>query len=884
MKRKIFLLFIGIILISTASASFETGSPAYSLDSSYGIGGSIKGWVNLSFDDELTTSLFEDSFGNSIGLLELLDLNGVDVSCNVPYCESDYAATNASTTKSFNAGEETQLVGLKFTKDFTEITSISFDVESNAGSSCFNQLKIDFLNDYQVDSGNTKLSSSDCSGSQDYGCFDSGEELSEAPLDSVTPYCQKVELSESPGFEVGAWVKKTGVGEDNLTMKIYNIAGGDLEKSCVLPSASDAGEEVFCDIEYFVSPEGEYYLCIAPEVGGVYSIRGYSIVGSGCADHSVPGAGFNANAAYQISAKGKKFDAVGKLTISNVLPNSDTLSQMAENYITETYGGFDCAADGCVVPLALISGTSQNLNLENLSIKYKQAGDFVLEDNSFYSLEETPAKITSGFKRIGLDAGNFFISSNKEDYTLELDGTEIFSENISIGTAPIIGSINPTTTASAFPTTFTIGVSSGSNISKYNWEFGDGKKETTKVNYATHTYSATGSYDLKLTITDFNNNSASRNFNITVGSPEEVIETLIAKKKSNIESLKTNLGTLEKFYQDSLNSLLDVDDNDEKLKELEILFESADSEDEYNEILTDLLVIEVPKSIGTLVSADDVRFYPSKENIDLDILTDIGGGDYDFSDEEDYKDAVIFWNQEELETKITFEELSAQYDDYEEPLLRIFKIDVNDEGGISDDPYLIIEKMDDLKFKENYLEEEISGYVYIDLSDDEEIVFSTTEEVSFADVPLFISPDISKLSLSEEGGAVKRFISKKWLLYILILFLILIVGFAVYIILQEWYKRKYENHLFKDRNHLYNIMVFIDNSRKKGLTDKEIEGKLKKAGWSSEQVTYALRKHSGKRTGMFEIPVGRILNKFGKGDSMPTQYSQKTGKFYKPNL
>ncbi len=38
------------------------------------------------------------------------------------------------------------------------------------------------------------------------------------------------------------------------------------------------------------------------------------------------------------------------------------------------------------------------------------------------------------------------------------------------------------------------------------------------------------------------------------------------------------------------------------------------------------------------------------------------------------------------------------------------------------------------------------------------------------------------------------------------------------------------------------------------LSEADIEaGKLKKSGWNSEQVTYALRKYAGKRTGMPEI-------------------------------
>ena len=90
------------------------------------------------------------------------------------------------------------------------------------------------------------------------------------------------------------------------------------------------------------------------------------------------------------------------------------------------------------------------------------------------------------------------------------------------------------------------------------------------------------------------------------------------------------------------------------------------------------------------------------------------------------------------------------------------------------------------------------------------------------------------------------------------------MGFIVYLILQEWYKNKYENYLFKNRNNLYNLITYIENTKNKGLKSKEIMEKLKKAGWNSEQRTYAIKKHSGKRTGMFEISPKKILDKFGR--------------------
>ena len=66
------------------------------------------------------------------------------------------------------------------------------------------------------------------------------------------------------------------------------------------------------------------------------------------------------------------------------------------------------------------------------------------------------------------------------------------------------------------------------------------------------------------------------------------------------------------------------------------------------------------------------------------------------------------------------------------------------------------------------------------------------------------------------------------------------------------------------------MVSYIESANKRGLKDKEIKIKLKKAGWSSEQVSYVMKKYVGKRTGMFEIPVDKVLN-FFKRKKSPTR-------------
>jgi hypothetical protein len=46
------------------------------------------------------------------------------------------------------------------------------------------------------------------------------------------------------------------------------------------------------------------------------------------------------------------------------------------------------------------------------------------------------------------------------------------------------------------------------------------------------------------------------------------------------------------------------------------------------------------------------------------------------------------------------------------------------------------------------------------------------------------------------------------------------------------------------------------------MNDAHIIKNLKKVNWSSEQIDYVMKKHLGKRTGMIEIPIDKLVKKF----------------------
>ena len=891
MKRGLYFLFIELIFVliifgNEVSASFEVGNLSHAIDKQYGPGDYVRGWLNISLNDEPTTSAFEDCFGNSINLIELLRANkNIEYSCNTADCGSDYSASNAEETKTFNLRDgETKTIGFKFTEDITDISSVNFVVESDAGQSCSNQLEIDFLDDGLIDIGNNKSLEISCIKS--HGCFDNAEDQGYGVISTV-PFCQKIHFTASPGFILNAWLKEKIPGQAKLTIGLYDVkTGNSIEGAyCELPKPKNNWEEVSCDIDYLVLEPKDYYVCVYSDGGsGEYLVSGYATQ-NGCGFHGFPPQ--EENSANNISVEGKMFNAVGTLEVSNSLGQGNTLGQLVKNYIIKKYRSLDCS-DNCVVPIKFISRKNQKITIKDLIIKYN-VGSYIKEEKKFYELTEIPSKVNSGFERIYLDKGNFSLPKDygNASFELYLNNNKIFSENISIENVPIIKYLTPTRTASLFPTLFEIGVESSNNIIKYEWDFNDSNTKITATNKITHAYNSTGEYKLKITITDSNKLSSYKTFNIIVESPKKLISSTIEEMQKDLTNLKAGIGKFDSFYQNGLNQALDVEGLEKELISLQKKYSVA-SESDYNKIVPELLDLRIPESIIITNTADSISFYPEKDDINLEVLQEIGVGNYDSSDENKYINAILAWNIKNAETKLTFNELSAKYEYLEEPVLKIFKLKVK-KNNPDYDPYLILRKLDNLKFKENYLENEKSGYVYIKLTEPEKtIIFSTTEDVDFTDLPFFISPRINSLVLMDD--IIKGFDTEeensKWTVFILILLFLIIIGFVAYIILQEWYKKKYETYLFKNKNSLYNLITYIGNAKKGGLKENEIRTKLKKAGWNSEQIAYVMKKYSGKRTGMFEIPIGKILKKFKKktapqGKSMPINEFKaiKIGKF-----
>ncbi len=850
MKKKV-LIFTFVFIISLILVSASMTYLSHNIQSEYGPGAVILGYVEMTLADESGSSLFTDGFGNSISLADLLIKNSLTSACDSEGCLPTYSEETPESSKVINlVAGESAVVGFKLTGDIEAISSLTFQLSSTATQSCVNQIEVDFFNDGDLDLINKKAHPTEVCSTKDYGCFDTAETATDYIIDK-TAYCQKIELEKSAGYRVGAYITpdlETRIIEmfiHNGTQKVGQI--------CNLPAIPIAGE-YFCDINLSNTKNNEYYVCMDSLSGQGYQTKGY--LGTDvCGFYGTPPK--TETAAYQIFAQSKKFDSVGELKIPT------NLNSLTENYIKEIYGlEMNCGAEGCLIPIKITAKTNQTISLSNLIITYSTIGGG-LSETKFYDFAEIPATVDLDKKKLNLDKANFTLPTQFGDYTFVLDyrGEVLFSENILIKEVAGISSLYPLTTLAGYPTEFQVSVNSfGKNITKYEWDFGAEVKTTTD-NKILHTFNTINTHEVQVTITEEDGLSSSKIFVIDVVSPRDAIKGLIDERLVDLENIQTEIKTYAEFYQSSLNEILDLENTEIQLETIQVSYSENLTDEEYITLMNALFALEIPDEISVTGSADSVPFFYAKDLIDLNFLAEIGRvhDAVDYSSNRDlFLDSIFAWDTENLDVKMTYQELSVRIGLESYVLLSVFEIDINEIETLDYPYFVVFEILEDIKFDSADFQAKDS-YYYAEATGSEKIRLATSEEVDFIDLPMFISPEMKRLSVTVPGEVIDTKGISKWLYLILILLLLLVLAFITYVYLQIWYKKKYEFHLFKNRNDLYNMVSYVQREKKKGLNDKLIAEKLKKAGWNAEQVNYVVKKYSGKRTGMFELPFSKFL-------------------------
>lgn len=862
-KKFIFLIFI--FTISFFSAAYSLGEKKYSIETIYSTGDDLRGWINISFDEEPSNSTFSSSDGGKIELLDLLkkSLNtNFKYTCDLKNCESDYSAKDNELVKIYNLKKgESVIFGIKITDNnpLDSIESLQFKLESNNTENTENPLFLDFLNN-RINEWKAHNVSENY-GKYKFGCYGSSDDSTE--LINI-PYCERIYFEEAAGIEIGAYINRdNGEGAVPFIMSITNLDTGNRATCKISTSGKIGTERIACKPNFQFKESGYHHVCVILENpnadGGKYKINfentnpcGFTGTYDGKYDFD-----------FEIFGRQNEYAPNINIIFNNTeLENSQSevtnIEDYIENYIEEKYEN-NCTT-GCIIPIKIIANADQKVKISELSLSYLVG--IQKEIDEIFDVTERYPLISATHQKLFLDEAGFNVSNIEKEYDFSVyfKGDELIEEEIKVEKAPVIYYVRPEITARKYPTTFSIKVSQPTGISKYRWNFSDGVITTTTVPEVSHTYEKMGKYPLIITLTNSKGINFSSEFEINVGSASEVVPSLLNKIDGNVRFLESKLVVYSDFQKRSITNALKIEELKETLKTLEKNSKDAITESDYEKILNEILKIKLPETIGESFVGEGIIFYPYTDAVNLDVLKSIGGGSYNPSKEQEYKEAILSWELDNAEMELNFSEVSAIYKEYQEPIVKIFEVSIN---NFHEEPvYFIIKDMENLLFYTDYPFVNQDGYKYLEIdSSTQSIIFSTTEEIDFEELPIFVSPSLTEINILDLEEFNEGEFFKKWGLFILIILGILVFTFVIYIVLQIWYKKKYEEYLFKNRNNLYNLVNYIKTSFAKGMKESEIEKNLRKAKWNSEQIRYAMRKYHGKNTGMPEIPVKKIVSR-----------------------
>ncbi len=876
------LVLISLSFVSVVSAGFTKGNLLEDIETQYSPGDSISGWINISLQNEPADSRISSNFKGNATIFDLIYGN---YTCSPASCENKYTSTNGQSNKSFSlAYNGEKLISFLAQGSVSSITDFSFNVYANNNPTCINPLKIDFiLGDYEenlITWKSDKLTDDfSCTYGSGTGCFNPSSNMSSVEIDNSLPYCEKINLLENKKFHIGAWVKKnanaTAWSSGLLKMYLYDLSGSELA-NCNLPQPSSG--EVSCEVtlDEWSTQIQEYYVCIK----ATSSIHGYETKlesdDNPCGFFNFPGQETEYHD-YYLFAKSPKFANIGSFVINqNELEKTGYSGQLTEDlfyYISDTYGS---CSGGCSIPVRFKAYQGTNMQVSSANLRYS-TGSGPSTSNLIYDSTVEKAKINSGFLKLNLNLANIKVptTSGAHSFELFLEGSKILEKDIYVSSAVTINQIVPTSVAAAVPTEFTALVSGG-NITQYTWNFGDGTAvQTTTTNKVSHTYLRTGSFLLQLTAKKSAGVSASKSFSINVGSAKNMANETLKKYRTRLNNLTSQISGVSGWYKSKLEAGAGLDDIDSQLDALETKYSFALSDQDYINVMANLTIFKVPYSLK-ITDSSSGSYIPDLEGIDPSYLTEASSEEIENPSQ--YNGAIFNWMYNNIEMQLERNVYSLEYDDKTEAIATVFVLKINPKQNFERDSYLIIDKSyDDLIFKENYMEKsagQATSVRFSSLKENQEKTFEflVEEEIEVLGLPIYISPEFSQLpeivtsveACNTNGECEKdagenwkncRADCKPWGWFIFWMIILLVLAFATYIGLQEWYKKYYEGRLFNNRNELYNLTFFMSNAINQKMGKEEIYSRLLKSRWKKEQINYAWNKYYGLKTGMWEIPV-----------------------------
>lgn len=889
-----FKLFIGLIIIIVLSinlinAEIIIGNLSGDIDSVYSTGESLRGWINISLIDEPVTS-YISYFEKNITLLDLIRNNSLsNWNCTPGDCSLDNELGGWDYVKSFSLSKgANKTIGLRLTGIFTGLNSLSFNVTTNASEGCSQQLKIDIGEDNEIDWIPVK-NMDDFNCSKSMGNYEAAQSSTQWGLSPTTQYCEKINVPASSAIKIGAEIIKSEGAAGIINMNAYDMDQNPVG-NCDINGVSSSGE-YYCTIDNigFIT-NTDIYVCI--KGSSIYKIRGENRGNvSGFYDlqnHN----GFSDD--YSIFVKSAKYEKIGSFifdaaSFKNYIADRNSRGELSEyinNYVSSKYSN-NCQGS-CVIPIRFMAGENQQIYITNLILSYSTSSGNVFDENKLYDINKRSARINSGFLKLNLEPANFSVSDTIKNLTASIrinnEDSAIIRKEIQIKAIPKIKDLSPLSAPALVPTNFIVYLESSEINISYKWNFGDGSsEETTNKTSVKHTYQNIGNYSITIKAIS-RNGEMNKTFIINVVSPKNMINSTIFNYRKDIANFEDQIINLPELIKSQIEKYVNLTDLKYTINLQERTFEDGFTDDtKAVQIMSELIALKMPIKIYVSNTLRPSTFFMNREQLDLNKLTTLGAGTADGTIDS-YYTGINNWLRDNMNVTVESKSYSVSFRDRnDEPLFTDFKATLSPKASLKDIYFIINGDPDKIKFVDDpgaKFKQDYAGIEFYEIDQPKTIEFLYPGSIDPLNLPIVISPSFSQVSKGVLIDLEKCNLNKKcekergensgncsdckksWLLTAIIgLIILLIAAFIMYIILQEWYKKKYESHLFPDRNQLYNLINFINNSEIHGISKEEVFKKLREMHWSNEQLIYAWKKLHGKRTGMWEIPIFRVSEK-----------------------
>jgi len=874
MKKGLVIFLFIAFLFSFVAADFSVDE--FDVEEIYTPYELISGSINLTLDDEILDNLFTTNIDDkTISLREFLDLNKASKSCTPSDCSNDFSFYEPAKKKNFSVDSDGTWFGFVVEGDIRDIQDIEFSVFSDFGPSETIPLELQFFDDENF---NWKFDkASDIFGDRNWSCYNASAEQTIGDI-TQNMYCEKFYLNEIPAMRIGGDII-VGDGEGEVEMKVYDSFGQEKDKCSFDPHYDDsciASKGIF---------NGEYAICIRSDGDKGYDIK-TETSGKNCGYLGKPSTA-DSRRDYAIFVRPALYSGAEKTSVKSSKDFNLVLN--SEFYLYNKYSK-NCE-DGCVIPV-FAKGVKQDLEISDVVLKYLTS-DLAVTTSDVYSVEIKPGVVDFSGKLdlglLGFDVGG----PGKKEFVLSLGGKKVVEKDIEVLPAPVIKDVYPKNVPAGVLTSFIADVESDYNITSYVWSFGDGSKEVSQVNIVSHSYNKLGSYSLTLNVTDSQNLTSSKKFNILVGSPKEVLDSVFSEEEDYLNDTLKDIDKFSDWQEDSLKQILEIEKIKEDLSILKKRKSDATNDSEFLEIALALQNLDIPRKIFVSRTVDSV-LVPDLDIIKPGIIAGVSGGSVgNFA--EKYKQQIAAWQLENIAGGFNLQEVSVVRGSGREVLAAIYNFSFNS----SDDAYFVIEKpRNELVFSKSLKFENDSSTIFSIskgrnnfefLSSGGEADFFISPALSYFMVGLEIGPcNFNGICEPGENSSNCRHDCKpigKAIFYVILSFIVLLI---IYTFVQVWYMLRYENYLFKDRRHLFNLLNFVKNARNKGWDDTKIRRVLREQKWNGEQIVYVLKKSRGERTGLPEIiPISKLIDYYGKKrakKSATENIGQNMGKFNKQRI